>query len=118
MTENTYTISKKPLIASIVLTSINAIAAVFYFIFGVESLKLIYGTDNGLEALAIIVFLVYVIILGIIILVLGIIASCLALRYNSTTGGNATAKILFIVNLVLVGLAILMFASMFMKNLI
>ena len=62
MTEKTITISKKPLITSIVLTSISAIAAVFYFIFGIESLKLIYSNDNGLEAHAIIAFLAYMII--------------------------------------------------------
>ena len=117
MTENTYTISKKPLIASIVLTTISAIAAVFYFIFGIESLKLIYGNDNGLEALAIIAFLAYMIILGIIILILGIVASCLALKYNDIIGGNTTAKIIFTINIVLIILVILMFASMFIKNL-
>ena len=69
MTENTYTISKKPLIASIVFTIINVIAAVFYFIFGIESLKLIYSKDNGLEALAIIAFLAYMIISGIVMVV-------------------------------------------------
>ena len=118
MTEKTITISKKPLITSIVLTSISAIAAVFYFIFGIESLKLIYSNDNGLEALAIIAFLAYMIILGIIILILGIASSCLALKYNANTNGNTTAKIVVIINVVLVCLAILMFASMFMKNLI
>ena len=114
--ENTYSISRKPLIVSIVFTVINVIAAIFYFIFGAESLKLIYGTENGIEALAIIVFLIYMIILGIVMLISGIVASFFALKYNDITGGNATAKILFILNVCLIGLAILVCVSMFMKN--
>ena len=107
---------KRKLITSIVLSPINSLLAIVSIYTAILSLEIVYGVNNGLDALAIIIYLPFLLVLLIAHSVLGTISIVKSSKLISDGKCVVISILMIIINaLIILGVLVLV-AIIFAKG--
>ena len=109
MMEEYKPVSKASIIVSTIFGVLNLILTIIYAFLSILALPIAFNPNPGTEGLGLAIAIVYMLIIGAAMIVLGLISTLTATRYNNLTSGSKWAKTLIIFNVIAILLAILLY---------
>ena len=115
MMEEYKPVSKASIIVSTIFGVLNLILTIIYAFLSILALPIAFNPNPGTEGLGLAIAIVYMLIIGAAMIVLGLISTLTAIRYNNLASGSSWAKFLIIYNTTAVVMAILVYGIILLK---